>query len=89
MPPDTTAADAGGLALERLLTVDQVAELLQEHRKTVERKARAGELPGVVRPGGRAVRFRADALRDWIGAGCPPLKPVGRATDPPGRKKRA
>jgi excisionase family DNA binding protein len=48
-----------------LLTARQVAEELGVTPRTVLRWTRAGALPGY-RIGGRALRFRADEIADWI-----------------------
>jgi excisionase family DNA binding protein len=53
-------------AVEQLLTVRQVAELLQLHAKTVERMARAGRLPSL-RVCGR-IRFRTSDIASWLTA---------------------
>ena len=52
--------------LERLLTVRELATLLQLHAKTVERMARAGRLPSL-RVGGR-LRFRPSDIASWLAA---------------------
>jgi excisionase family DNA binding protein len=49
----------------RLLTVDDVADLLGVPRTFVYSLARRGELP-TVRVGERYVRFRTQALEHWI-----------------------
>jgi len=54
------------IALEKLLTVVELADLLQLNAKTVERMARAGRLPSV-RVGGR-VRFRPSDIASWMAA---------------------
>ena len=55
-----TTASAG-----RLLTADDVADLLGVPRTFVYTLARRGELP-TVRVGERYVRFRSQALEQWI-----------------------
>ncbi len=50
--------------VERLLTVEEVAELTQLSRKRILLAVRRGELTGA-RFGNR-IRFRADALRAWL-----------------------
>jgi excisionase family DNA binding protein len=63
-----------------LLTLAEVASLLRKHVKTVEKMARKGELPGVLRVG-RGVRVRAVDLDAWLAGGAPPLdqpKPPSR-----------
>jgi excisionase family DNA binding protein len=47
--------------LERLLTVHELAALLQLHAKTVERMARDGRLPGV-RVTGRQIQAQPSSL---------------------------
>jgi excisionase family DNA binding protein len=59
-------AEESRRALERLLTAQELAELLQLHPKTVERMARDGRLPSV-RVCGRA-RFKPSAIASWLAA---------------------
>lgn len=51
----------------RLLTVDQVAEILQVSRASVYRWAESGALPAVRL--GRAVRFHPEAVEELIRRG--------------------
>ena len=51
----------------RLLSADEVAELLGVPRTLVYALARRGQLPAV-RVGERYVRFREEALHGWITA---------------------
>ena len=53
-----------------LLTVEQVAKLLQVSPRSVWRLRSAGEIPEPVKIGG-TVRWIADELRHWIANGCP------------------
>lgn len=70
----TTPADrAAGPGTARpipLLTIDQVAELLNVSRRTVQRLAATGKLPNAIRIGS-SVRWRCDVVQAWIEAGCP------------------
>jgi len=50
--------------VERLLTVEQVADLTQLSRKRILQAVRRGELTGA-RFGNR-IRFRAEAIRTWL-----------------------
>jgi excisionase family DNA binding protein len=52
--------------LEKLMTTQEVAELLQLNPKTVERMARASRLPSL-RVCGR-VRFRPSDIASWLAA---------------------
>jgi excisionase family DNA binding protein len=52
------------VAFEPLLSDAEAAEMLGLHPKTIQRLARAGELPAV--RVGRYWRFRASALNEWI-----------------------
>ena len=53
--------------LPRLLTVDEVCELLHYSRSTVYRLIGAGNLPAVrLGRDGAALRVRTDALADWL-----------------------
>ncbi|MGA7218924.1 MAG: helix-turn-helix domain-containing protein, partial [Candidatus Sulfotelmatobacter sp.] len=49
---------------ERLLDSDEAAALLGIHKKTLQRMARSGEVPGVQI--GDLWRFRASTLDDWL-----------------------
>jgi excisionase family DNA binding protein len=57
----------------RLLSAEDVAELLGVPRTFVYALARRGDLP-VVRVGERYVRFRAEALERWITAQEAPVR---------------
>jgi excisionase family DNA binding protein len=59
----------------RLLTADDVAAVLGVPRSMVYTLARRGELP-TVRVGDRYVRFRAEAVDQWI-ARCETTEPRG------------
>lgn len=52
---------------ERLMTVDEVADILRVNRLRVYELARTGVIPSVRM--GRQVRFAPTALREWILAG--------------------
>ena len=54
--------------IEPLLTTDDIAEIVHQHPMTIYRKARAGEIPGVVKLG-RAIRFKESSIKEWIAAG--------------------
>jgi excisionase family DNA binding protein len=49
---------------ERLLDSDEAAALLGIHKKTLQRMARSGDVPGVQI--GDLWRFRASTLNDWL-----------------------
>ena len=53
--------------MERLLTVEEVAEYLRLNRETVLRKARKGEIPAI-RMGYRSYRFYQEQIDDWLKA---------------------
>ena len=53
--------------MEKLLTVDEVAECLRLNRETVLRKARKGEIPSI-RMGCRSYRFYKDQIDQWLKA---------------------
>jgi excisionase family DNA binding protein len=53
-----------------LLTVDQVAELIQCSTPHVYRMEKRGEIPRAVRLGA-SVRWPRRVIEDWIAAGCP------------------
>jgi excisionase family DNA binding protein len=52
-------------ALPYLLRAEEVASLLRVTRKAVYSMVDRGEIPGVTKIG-RRVRFRRDALLDWL-----------------------
>lgn len=52
--------------MDRLLTVEEVAEMLGYSAGTVYNKVSRKEIP-VVRMG-RTIRFRLSAIRDWLEA---------------------
>jgi excisionase family DNA binding protein len=67
LQPSTERVRLGSMAtnsdtLPRLLTVDEVSNLLHYSRSTVYRHIAAGDLPAVRLAGGPALRVRADAL---------------------------
>jgi excisionase family DNA binding protein len=62
--PQSPAGDRA--AIEKLLTAEQVAEVLQLHPRTVIRMARQGRLPSL-RVCGR-VRFLASDIASWLAA---------------------
>lgn len=51
--------------MERLMTVDEVAQYLRLNREVVLRKARKGELPAV-KLGTRTYRFYREQLDEWL-----------------------
>jgi len=55
----------GSPPLPRLLTADEVAELLRTSRKVIYEMTRLGQLPGVIRLG-RRVLFRRDRLVEFL-----------------------
>jgi excisionase family DNA binding protein len=52
---------------DRLLTLDETAELVGVHRRTVEREIRRGRLEVVRIAAGRLVRVREAEARRWAG----------------------
>ena len=62
-----------------LLDVENVAELLRCSRRHVYRLADSGRMPSPIKLGA-LVRWDRRALLDWIQAGCPPVRRIGRAT---------
>ena len=58
MKPSTSASP--------LLTADELAEFLRLTRGAVYTMVARGELPGVVKIG-RRLRFRRDAVVEWLG----------------------
>jgi len=56
---------AGEERMEKLMTVDQVAEYLRLSRQVVLRKARKGEIPAV-KVGSRSYRFYKEQIDEWL-----------------------
>ena len=56
-----------------LLTVQQVAKLLQVSPRSVWRLRSAGEIPEPVKIGG-AVRWIGEEIHRWIASGCPRIE---------------
>jgi excisionase family DNA binding protein len=52
--------------MEPLLTADEAARILRIHPKVLERKAKAGTIPGI--KVGKFWRFRTTDLESWIGS---------------------
>lgn len=67
--------ESGPRASSRLLTPDDVADMLGVPRSMVYTLARRGDLP-TVRVGDRYVRFRAETIDQWI-ARCETSHPRG------------
>jgi excisionase family DNA binding protein len=61
-----------------LLDVQQVAELLNCSARHVYRLSDAGHMPAPVKLGA-LVRWRRQAVEEWIAGGCKPVRPAGRA----------
>jgi excisionase family DNA binding protein len=55
-----------------LISPKQAAKLLNVSARTLWRMYHGGEMPQPIRIG-RAVRWRLDALKKWVDAGCPAL----------------
>ncbi len=51
--------------MDKLLTVNEVAEYLRLNRETVLRKARKGEIPAI-KIGYRSYRFYRHQIDDWL-----------------------
>ncbi|MDP9158795.1 MAG: helix-turn-helix domain-containing protein [Acidobacteriota bacterium] len=64
MPGEKRVTTGGEYAFEKLLTTKQAAKHLLIHPKTLERKARAGEIPGY--RVGRRWKFRLSLLDQFL-----------------------
>jgi predicted DNA-binding transcriptional regulator AlpA len=72
--PESAPAPAAVPPAERLLlTAADLAQLLGLSLRQIRRLDSSGDLPGRVSGGalGRAVRWRAEVIREWCSAGCP------------------
>ncbi len=54
-----------------VVTIPQIAELLQVDQRTIERWASARLIPGRLQLPGRSVRYLRTEVLDWIRNGCP------------------
>lgn len=59
-----------------LLSVDQLAALLNCSPRHCYRLTDAGKIPRPVKLGS-LVRWRADEITAWLADGCPPVRPKG------------
>jgi len=81
---ETERPDANGQAIQPakiaepvpwLLTVADLAKLLQRSKRGIERDLAAGRIgPRPIRNLGRALKFSAREIEAWIAAGCPPAR---------------
>ena len=55
--------------LEPLLTVDEVADLSKRTPAAIRKAVERGQVPGVIRPARRMIRFRAAEIRRWLNGG--------------------
>jgi excisionase family DNA binding protein len=82
MPEAPNAAGERIAGLERtpaeLLHVQAVAEMLGASTRHIYRLSDAGRMPAPVKLGA-LVRWPRRAVVDWIAAGCPAVRTVGRA----------
>ncbi len=60
-----------------LIDVRGLARMLHLSHRTVWRLRDAGKLPAPVKLAG-CVRWREAEISEWIAAGCPAVRPVGR-----------
>ena len=75
---ETMPTAAPDRAPAELLDVRAVAGVLNVSVRTVYRLADAGRMPAPVRLGA-LIRWPRRAVLDWIAAGCPAVRTVGRA----------
>ena len=75
-PPEqkTEGAAAGG---RPLIGMEHLAELIGVSTQTLRRMTQSGKLPEPIRLG-RLIRWKPQVIDDWIAAGCPPAKELGR-----------
>lgn len=59
---------------DELWDVEMLARFLRVPVSWVYARSRFGELPGLVRLSARNLRFKPEAVRDWVAAGCPPVR---------------
>jgi excisionase family DNA binding protein len=72
--PDAGNMDVGGVAM---LTVADVAEMLQCSVRSVYRLVDAGKMPPPVKLG-KMIRWPCGRIRDWIDSGCPQDESIPR-----------
>jgi predicted DNA-binding transcriptional regulator AlpA len=66
--PGRSAADA------MLIDARRLAELLGVSKPTIDRMKAAGKLPKHIELSPGCHRWRAAEVREWVEAGCPPIK---------------
>jgi len=62
----------------RLLTIDQLAELLQVAKGYIYRLNYEGKIPGRIKLGHRTIRYQEEIIQKWLAERCPPIR-----QDPP------
>jgi predicted DNA-binding transcriptional regulator AlpA len=67
----TTGPRSDSSSQATLITVGQLAKMLQTSVRTVWRLRSAGQMIEPIKIGGNT-RWRLDQVRDWIRDGCPP-----------------
>jgi predicted DNA-binding transcriptional regulator AlpA len=66
----TLETSEGVFNIPALITVEQLAKIVQKSVRSVWRMRSAGQVPAPVNVGG-GVRWRVDDIRRWIEEGCP------------------
>lgn len=57
-----------------LWTAKELAKYLAVPISWVYERSRFNEIPGLIRLSPRNLRFKPEAVRDWVAAGCPPAR---------------
>ena len=65
-PPELTASDTLAPLLDRLLSAEQIGQLVNVHASTVYRWTREGHFPKPFMVGGGATRWRARDYNEWV-----------------------
>lgn len=72
MARDTRTSLEPAAVRPQLITAARLAEMLSISKRSLQRLQSRGAIPAPLRVGG-AVRWRLDAVEEWIEAGCDPL----------------
>jgi len=68
--PQQHSTGSQKLTTPTLITVEDVANLMQVSTRTIWRLLSAGKIPTPLRIG-KSVRWRTNQIENWIEAGCP------------------
>lgn len=59
--------------MKKLLTIEEVGQLIGLRPRTIYKKLKAGEFPPPIKLGRKANRWDQQKIEGWIHAGCPQM----------------